>query len=271
VDDDDYKHVLSGSNDLAGCVLDGADFTGVSLKGRIFSQAKLKAANFSGADLEDADFRGATVTSVIFENANLRRAKFNGAVFGINFSGANLTDSEFQGIILRCDFSRTNLMGANFTGVHIKENCVFDNALVSDATKFDGAQVLRPYSRLPAFRNYRLERGVLHRIPQEEIGNEANERLRSDALVALSEGLRQVSAISAAGRPDGSGVGIGHNSPPPEFQLSEAEIESALDSFSAASDSLLNREDDPRKLQAAAKVAGELALKAFRGLALNWT
>lgn len=261
MDEEDYKHALSGSSDLAGCVLKGADFKGMNLSGRDFRNAKLDGANFQQANLEGADFRGATNNHAIFLGASLKRSHFDGGNVKVDFREANLSDSRLEGVYLSVDFRGANLSGANLTNVRFNEDCLFDGAIVSEGTLFDGAQVLRPYSRLPPFRFYRFERGMLHRILPSDLADN-QDLLRLEAIDALTNGIQEIRQIPVSPTEAASAGGIGHNNPPEEFQLTAEELEKTVADFAEARDALNSHDHDPSRYHRAIASAKEVARKA---------
>jgi uncharacterized protein YjbI with pentapeptide repeats len=90
--------------DLAGAMLDGADFSDswfiasfrdASLKGAIFRRANVKTCDFSGADLTDADFRDAPLEATKWSGAILSGCKFG----NVNYYGANVSEAGFLAFI----------------------------------------------------------------------------------------------------------------------------------------------------------------------------
>lgn len=99
----DLDMVPNGLLDIAGAVLDGADFShcwftatfvGASLKGAKFNHANVKCCDFSRADLTDADFRGAAMEAATWGGAKLLRTKFGDvSLYGAHLSEAKLLES----------------------------------------------------------------------------------------------------------------------------------------------------------------------------------
>lgn len=261
MDEDDYNHLQSGSNDLAGCVLTGANLSGLLLNGRNFNRAQLGSANFEGANLEGSSFLGATITRANFSGANLRKSSFNGGNVRVNFSRSNLSDATLHGVYASADFRGANLSGTNFSGVHFQDGCLFDDAIVSEETLFDGATVLRPYSRLPPFRYYKLERGILHRLSTNELQQD-QDLLRLSAIDALTNGIQELQSLPVSTALPVDLVGIGHNNPPDDFKLSPLEISTAQTSFVQARDALFEKSKDTSRYLHAIETATDLARKA---------
>lgn len=232
-DQDDLDHLKSGSLDLVRCVLDGADLSGMDLQSRDFQHARLKATNFSGANLLGAKLLGASHSHANFSRANLSGVKFDGAIFGLNFTGANLTGATFSGILHKCTFVGANICGANFQKVTLQEGCSFDNVVFDENTNFEGTKSERPYLKTKMLFGYSLERGVLKKTGAQEMSLDA---ASSDAVTSLDEGIRLLSQVPLSGASAGL---IGHNMPPPEFQISKSERDNAIAEFTSARETIL--------------------------------
>ncbi len=84
--------------DLAGVVLDGADFERWSwFSSTNFEGASLRGASFRECNVKCANFRRADLTSATFELAAVESAEFDGAkVDGIRFVGATSYGHTFK-------------------------------------------------------------------------------------------------------------------------------------------------------------------------------
>jgi len=83
-----------GNISLAGANLRGVDFGGMDLAGAMFSEANLTNANFEGANLQDVTFVDANLTNVNFANADFTD------VTPDSFDNANIKNARFQGAII---------------------------------------------------------------------------------------------------------------------------------------------------------------------------
>lgn len=264
-DAEDYEHALSGSRDLVDCVLEGADFAGKDLRERDFRRAKLKGADFTGTDLSGANFEDADESFSKFDQAILTDTKFNGALFRISFVASSLTGSRISGLLNGCNFTGANLIGTNFSGARFIEDCIFEDSIIDESTNFEGAQILRPYARLPVFRYFELNRGVLHRRPAGSREGTGLSKDEASAVSAIDEGLRQLESVRIVSDSEAGLPSFGHNQPPEEFQLTEEEKEETILVLKQARNTLLTGEKSSPKLLAAL----ESASKASR-LALTW-
>lgn len=258
-DKDDLDHLISGSLDLVRCVLDGADLSGMDLRSRDFRHARLKAANFSGANLSGANLLGASHPHANFSGANLSGLKFDGAIFGLNFTGSNLSGATFSGILHKCNFVGANICGANFQKVTLNEGCSFDNIVFDSDTNFEGAKSERPYLKTKMLSGYSLERGVLKRNGALEMSLDF---ASSAAVSSLDEGIRLLSQVPVLN--DEAGL-IGHNMPPPEFQISKSERDNAVIEFRAARDAIVAGNSKPDLL-----LAAKMQAMAIGKAALAW-
>lgn len=241
-DQDDLAHLKSGSLDLVRCVLDGADLSGMDLRSRDFQHARLKETNFSGANLLGANLLNASHVNANFSGANLSGVHFNSAIYGLNFTGANLSGAAFSGILQYCSFVGANIRGANFQNVTLKEGCSFDNVVFDENTNFEGAKSERPYLKTKMLSAYSLERGVLKKTGTQEMSLDA---ASSDAVSSLDEGIRMLSQVPLS---DSSAGLIGHNMPPPEFQISKDERDNAIAEFTAAREAIVAGDLEPSRL-----------------------
>ena len=166
------------------------------------------------------------------------------------------------GLYGRCNFTKANLIGADFSKARFKEGCIFHGAQADETTRFDGAQALRPYLKQDVFRFYRIERGVLVRKDAQDVV-ERVEVANLNAMAALDEGIRLISALPEPKNLDGNAPSIGHNCPPVEFELTAEEKEEAINCFSEARETLNAGENDPSKVKMAIAKAAALSSKAL--------
>ncbi|MBP2560355.1 uncharacterized protein YjbI with pentapeptide repeats [Neorhizobium galegae] len=236
-DDIDLQAARSREKDLArrdlkNAHLEGLDLTNVDLTG-----AHIEQANFSGANLSGATLNKAHTMNADMSHANLSGVVANSTVlFGVNLSGADLRHAK----LVSSHFSRVKLHGAdlrnaNFRNARLNDGTDFTDCVVDDTTIFDGAHILRPLSRQPAFRFYEVERGILVRRPD---GPRLLEALPPRAATSSQDGRigeieRRISELLAALAPltpsdAGSGetaAGMGHNNPPEPTPLERQEFE----------------------------------------------
>jgi uncharacterized protein YjbI with pentapeptide repeats len=128
--------------DLAGCVLDGINFSNAHLEHVTFHNAHLKEAKFRAtnlktvwftvAHLEGAKFENANLEWTTFESANLKEATFRAAnLKRVQLGGTNLREavflkSNFERVefdfanLERAKFISTDLGGASFDRAHLE-------------------------------------------------------------------------------------------------------------------------------------------------------
>lgn len=249
-DPEDVKALKAGDNDLVHRDLRGENFSNSDFSGRDFSEAHIEKSNFDGCKLSGSIFSKSKSVQATFKDANLSNVVFSGSsIVQVSFKDANLEGVDFsRSHFSKCDFSNCNLSEANFKDAAINEGCNFDDCIVSAKTLFDGASVFRPMSRLPAFRFYKVERGVLVRLMDDEISEEpniedkstfestpteavgSNEHLRDEVLKKIDALEEQLAGLY---EPDSEGPmhgGIGHNNPPKVFPLKRNDISVVLGS-----------------------------------------
>lgn len=262
-DPNDYAYVLSGATDLVGCVLEDGDFSSLQLAGRDFSKSKLKKAKFSDANLQASDFSQADVSFADFRNADLRGAKFSGALYRVNFSNANLMGAKLNGLFHECNLSDASAAGADFRNARFQEGCNFSNLSIDEFTRFDAAEILRPYSSLPPFQYYRLERGKLFRISDISAAGVTQSQQARNAVAALDEGLRVIAAHSG-GMTQPERATIGHNAPPLDYVITEADRQEAIEAFSDARDELSRGIKNENSVKRAISAARMIIADALR-------
>ena len=122
---------LANARFVAGCVLEGADFSGADLTAATLRGCKLAGAHFTGGCLHRADLSGADCAGAHFEQADLRcmlatEVGLSGAVL----RRANLMEAVLQGADLRgTDLSDTNLFGADLALVRGDDATTLEGAL----------------------------------------------------------------------------------------------------------------------------------------------
>ncbi len=212
--------------DLSGRDLTGAHLEHANLQGAILKGATLSGAHLMKANLTDADLSSVIAPSTVFYSTVLAGAKMNGA----SLSASHFTKTDFRGADLR---------GANFRSARIQDGCDFTNCIIDETTVFDGAHILRPLARDPAFRFYEVERGVLVRKHQESglsgrVSTQDEqptqhhvelEKLVTDILEALAP-LKPVQADVPVV------AGMGHNNPPEPTPLERLEYDELSASLS---------------------------------------
>lgn len=168
-DEQDLVELNSGDMDMARRDFRGADLSDMDLHDRDFTGAHLEAANVRGADFSGGTLQGAHTLNMQAPNANLDRVTAPNSVFvNVNFNRSSMRGGRFDGChFTQVDLRGADLRGASFRNAHFNEGTNLDDALTDKDTIFDGATILRPLARQPAFRFYRVERGVL--VRQEEI------------------------------------------------------------------------------------------------------
>ena len=164
-DDDDIAEMEAGNIDLVRRDFRGAKITGLNLSGRDFSGAHLEKMDVSLLDLSGSNLSGAMTTGLIARGANLSGVKApSTAVHMVDFRGANLRNANFaRALFAQADLSECDIRGADFSGAVLNEGSSFNDCVVDETTKFDGASIYRPLAKQPAFKFYRVERGLLTR------------------------------------------------------------------------------------------------------------
>lgn len=229
----DLKSLSDGEQDLVH-----ADFRAANLRGSALDRKNFSGAKFDEADLEGADFSRSTLVRASFIKAKMSDANFTGCnasqtgFVWADFRRANFRDANFSGAIFnRCDLSGADLRGADFQGVQLVENVTIEGVVIDETTKFDGASILRPMIRNPAFKYYELVRGKLVRrasgAPEppgatDELALGASRLELERALDESASTLQKIEEIMPT-EPAPHGA-IGHNGPPVEFALSREDI-----------------------------------------------
>jgi uncharacterized protein YjbI with pentapeptide repeats len=200
----------------------------------------------------------------------LSRIQAEGTVFfAVDLSNSDLRASRLS----RSHFSRANLSGANLSGADFRE-AVFNErttlagCIIDTETRFDGASVFRPLAREPAFRNYRVERGLLVRIRESETEGlklasdtgELRRQIRKHA-ITLSRSLDQLSAtqlLLPSSPNDHSPPGMGHNLPP-DTPLDVVESDNLRKALAKAANIADAQDPDPTLIE---QTRAQLALAA---------
>lgn len=243
MDANDYEYALSGAKDLVGCILDGADFSFRDLRDCDFERAHIQRCSFRSCDLTNANFLNARHAHSDFSLANLNGSKFNGSIFRLNFSGSDMRGCHLSGLFHECAFIATNLTGVDFSRAKFDSLSDFSDCIYDSATNFDGAQAVRPMLDFPVLFDYDLVRGVLVR--------RTNGKLSPQALDAIG-GMRSVlKELDAHVVHLSSEVGIGHNNPPAEFQISSVEYTPIKSSIEAAVGAIESGVREPSVLERA--------------------
>ena len=180
-DAEDIARFRAGESDLSqsdfrNADLSNADFRGRHLQGSKFEHAQLLGANFEGCDLTNTHLHNSSAIGANFSYAIMPRP-----IVAANFSSAILVGANFENnIFAGCLFQKADLRGANFRRSKFQDDNNLSDAIFDDDTDFEGAEVLRPLSRLPIFRNYSFNRGVLSRNHAQEIATDAATYLNLD-------------------------------------------------------------------------------------------
>lgn len=244
----DYEYALSGAKDLVGCVLDGADFSFRDLSDCDFQRAHIQKCSFRSCDLSNANFKDARHAHSDFSLAKLIGSHFNGSIFRLNFSGSDMRGSFLSGLFHECAFIGANLTGVDFSKARFDSISDFSDCIFDSATNFGGAQAVRPMLDFPVLFDYDLVRGVLVRRTESKLSPQA-----LDAIGGMRSVVRELDAHVAH---LSSEIGIGHNNPPAEFQISSIEylpvksdIESAISAIEGGVNEpgVLNRAIDGMK------------------------
>lgn len=232
----------SGDIDLVGRDFRAADLSKNQLVNRDFTRAHLENAKLVYADITISNFNHAFLSNLNASFSIAREIIANHtAIVLVDFSNSDLSHAKLQHAhFTRANFDNANLCGANFTGAFINEGSSFKDCLVDDDTLFDNVHIFRPLAREPAFRNYRVERGVLIRTDprqtvksEEEIERsiEANDRSSSD-LNSPAHDIQQKIDIAIKSL-DSDQIYIepthgnmGHNNPPDDSPLGSEDIKS---------------------------------------------
>jgi hypothetical protein len=221
-DDLDLEAAKAGEKDLARrdlryamleqFDLQGVDLTGAHVEHARFVGANLVASTLEKANLMNADMSGANLSkivapSTVFFQVNLEAAILNGA----NVSRSHFTGAKLKGADLR---------NADFRRAHLNDGTDFTDCIVDETTLFDGAQIIRPMARLPAFRFYEVDRGILVRLkdgPKEAEGMAApapRDPTRDDVAKRIADLLESLAPMQLPDEASHIPAGMGHNNPP---------------------------------------------------------
>ena len=119
----DSFHIDIQDLHLAGCTLEGSDFTSSNLKSINLENSEGKNAIFRMTDLQGANLQGANLQGANFVEAKLR---------GANLRGANLQDANFRGADLQeADLTHSKLKNAMFTNSNL-DKANFTNSIDAD-------------------------------------------------------------------------------------------------------------------------------------------
>ncbi len=252
-DTEDLKALSSGDNDLAQRDFRQADLSNTNLSDRDFSGALLQEANFSQSILSRSKFSRSSTMGFV-----ARSAKFDAidgtatSWFGVDFTDADLAGANFErSHFTRMNFTRADLRQANFQHCHIDESCVFDDAQTDEGTLFDNATIIRSLARQKAFRFYKVERGILVRLPPGEAPFSTGDDGKADIIAAANAVERAVGAALAVEYADlATSPGLGHNNPPPDQALSKEEVDEVLLATRSIKHEISAENVDPEKIKA---------------------
>lgn len=146
---EDFSGGLFDGFDWSGAQLENADFSGASMRASLFKDANLVGARLPNTDLSCLNtqctmFQGATLRGANFSNANVRGARFNGAVMNgvANAQAPGERPANMSFIYgLDASFDSVDLSGVNFSKAQLygTRNSFFKAALVK--TNFSGANL----------------------------------------------------------------------------------------------------------------------------------
>lgn len=268
-DTEDLEALLAGEHDLVQADFRGADLQRAVLSNRDFTGAKFEKANLGKADFSNSILRGASFTQADLTEANLSRCNSPNTGFvhvkmsNANWQSAKLVSSNFHS----CNLSGSDLRGADFSKANLVNDNNFEGTIVDENTKFDGAKILRPMIKNPAFRYYRLERGQLIRKLEGEIDEvfhdnpsafqrDIENQIQTSAL-ALDQLEKAISNnISIHGE-------IGHNGPPEDLELLDSDFSSAREALEILKIELVSPAPDLSKLDKAQKSATVIVNKVL--------
>lgn len=115
--------------DLCRADLSGADLSGADLSGAVLFEANLKGARFVGAVLDDVDLKGADLSLAQLSGARLRNAHCGGACFrGASLVRADLTGADLRG----CDLHSARLRHATLSKADLS-HCDLQQADLKEA------------------------------------------------------------------------------------------------------------------------------------------
>lgn len=148
----------------------------------------------------------------------------------MSFHGADLRFANFQRCLFtKCDFSNSIVIGTDFQHARFSDDCIFDNTIGDISTEFQNAQTLRPYSKLELFQYFEFKRGTLLR--RTDNTEQSNATDIQAARASIHSALAKFELIELNGGVVSESPQIGHNNPPREFRISEAEIVEARETL----------------------------------------
>lgn len=230
-DQDDIEAAIAGEIDLVRRDFRGADFTGKELKDRDFSGSFIEGARLDGANLSGSVLSGVTMTDTPARQADLSGIVAHGSAFNSDFSGSDLRAAKLTGSVFgrSCIFSGADLRGALVDRGTIMEGASFKDAIIDETTKFDGTDVSRKTAADPTFRFYKVERGVLVRITENDETSAAHDQSKATALIAAQDALKALTALNADDfSTSTASPGIGHNNPPDPTPIDRSELSQVL-------------------------------------------
>lgn len=276
-DANDLAALKAGEEDLVNADLREADLSGFDLSYRKLNQILFQKTNFEGAKLVRSNLQRSNFVQTRFRRANLDGVNASGTSFiRVAFDHAILKNANFSNCFLKeCNFKNADLRNADFSSVNLTQESDFDDAIVDETTKFDGAQILRSMAHFDAFRYYELKQGTLVRKSQEEPVqtstpiNALGFSERAKLTGAIADAVQTLEKISKT-KASGEHGQIGHNSPPEEYALDSDELDEASGALRAVTHQIASdspdintiRESEVRLLELGKKTASWLASKA---------
>ena len=263
-DEMDLAALAAGEKDLVQGDFRQANLVGEDLSNRDFTRAQFDKGNLQRSNLSKSVLSEASFTQADLSHANLEGCTGRSNWVHTKLTSANLRNVKFaQSNFHTCDFRDADIRGADFSKANLIHDNDFNGVIANDATKFDGARILRPMARLSIFANYRLERGELKRIAGNEIPpvDEIEER-RGDLQAALTEIESTLRNLVVQNDVQPEHGGIGHNNPPPEDRLGADEIEDGEQALATIRGEVLADNPDKHRVVDASKVLSKIAGKA---------
>jgi uncharacterized protein YjbI with pentapeptide repeats len=274
-DENDLRDLRAGDLDMVRRDLRGADLSNMDLQNRDFSGAHLEGANFSNSNLQGCIFSGSKLMKANFEKSNLRNTKFiQTVIYGVNLKFADLENSVLdRSHFTISDLSMSKIEGTSFIHSHINDGTTFEGCTINKDTKFDGANILRPIARQPAFRYYRVERGVLVIKSDAEIEQDSFEEssarrepdernaARDAAVERIDSLLVKLKDLAPPERPPAAHGGIGHNNPPEETPIERPEYDALQKSLIETKEALLSEKPDPAPIEESRRKFVDVAVK----------
>ena len=164
-DEMDLAALAAGEKDLVQGDFRQANLVGEDLSNRDFTRAQFDKGNLQRSNLSKSVLSEASFTQADLSHANLEGCTGRSNWVHTKLTSANLRNVKFaQSNFHTCDFRDADIRGADFSKANLIHDNDFNGVIANDATKFDGARILRPMARLSIFANYRLQRGELKRI-----------------------------------------------------------------------------------------------------------